>query len=137
MSPTGRALRAAISASFWGKRTVSPARRMSSSLPATMCSVMTAPIAVVISPSVGEKRARLIQKNGIECLSRTLLVHLVAVQAPETVESCCLVALGKSWIVEDGGDEVVNGAAHDHDGLPDMNEFAGAFANDVHAKHLT
>jgi hypothetical protein len=48
------------------------------------------------------------------------LLHLVAVQAAEAVECGGFVTLGESWIVEDGVDEVVDGTAEDHDGLPNV-----------------
>ena len=64
------------------------------------------------------------------------LLHLVAVQAAESVESRGLVALGKSWIVEYGVDEVFDRAAEDHDGLADVHQFAGAFADDVDAENF-
>src|SRR5579872_4040245 len=61
-------------------------------------------------------------------------INLVAVQAAEAVEGGGFVALGEGGIVEDGIDEVFDGAAHDHDCLANVNEFAGTFANDVDAE---
>src|SRR4051794_15530881 len=152
-SLTGRALRASTSSVFWGKRTVSPTGRMSSSLPATMCSVITAPIEMVIAASVGsqglkprriwsERSARLKSCPDAGCISRPCampcwLVHLVAVQTAEAVEGGGFVALGQGWVVEDCVNEVVDRAAEDHDGLTNVDEFAGAFADDVDAEDFS
>src|SRR5215469_1657115 len=57
-------------------------------------------------------------------------------QPSETVEGRRLVALRQRWIVEDRGDEVVHGSIERHDGLPDVDQLACAFADDVDAEHL-
>ena len=61
---------------------------------------------------------------------------LVAVEAADAVEGGDLVALGEGGVVEDGVDEVLDGAAEGHDGLADVDEFCGAFADDVDAEDL-
>ncbi len=57
-------------------------------------------------------------------------------EAAEAIESGHFVALGQCRIVEDGVDEVVDCAAEGHDGLADVNQLGGAFADDVHAEDL-
>ncbi len=101
-----------------------------------MCSVITTPMAVVILPSVGDVSSRDVLRTDYRVWDPQRLLHLVAVQAAEAVEGRGFVALGESGVVEDGVDEVVDGAAEDHDGLADVDQLAGAFADDVHAEHL-
>ncbi len=57
-------------------------------------------------------------------------------QLVQAVKCRGLVALGKSRIVENGIDKVVDGSLEDHDRLPDVEQFARAFADDVHAEHF-
>ena len=57
-------------------------------------------------------------------------------QAAETVERRGLVALGERRVVEDGVHEVVHRAAERHDRLADVQQLAGALADDVHAEDL-
>src|SRR5215469_6722654 len=115
---------------------------MSSSLPATMCSVTTTPIAVVISPSSGGKHARAIvvlRMNEDTRQSRSngsSLLYLVAVQPAEPVECGCLVALCECRVIEDGVDEVIDCAPEDHHSLANVHKFARALANDMHSQHL-
>src|SRR5882757_8507409 len=47
-----------------------------------------------------------------------------------------LVTLGERGIVEDRIDEVIERAAEHHNGLADVQELAGAFADDVDAKQM-
>ena len=56
-----------------------------------------------------------------------------SVQAAKAVERRSFIALGERRVVEDGVDEVIDGAAKDHDRLADVDQFAGAFADDVDA----
>src|SRR5262249_46009066 len=49
-------------------------------------------------------------------------------------EAGALVGLRQGRVVEDRVDEIVDGAAASHDGLPDVHEFRGAGAEDVDAQ---
>ena len=57
-------------------------------------------------------------------------------QASKAIEGRHLVALRQRRIVEDRIDEIVHRAAQRHDGLADVDQFAGAFADNVDAQHL-
>ena len=52
----------------------------------------------------------------------------------ESVECGDFVGFGEGGVVEDGVDEVGDGAAVAHDGLADVDEFGGVFAHDVYAE---
>ena len=67
--------------------------------------------------------------------------HYLAIRATARilfigVEGGDLVGLGQRRVVEDGVDQVVDGAAAAHHGLADVDEFGGAGAEDVHAEQL-
>ena len=57
-------------------------------------------------------------------------------QAAQAIEGGHLVALGEGGVVEDGVDEVVHRAAQGHHRLADVDQLAGALADNVHAQHL-
>src|ERR1039458_4618401 len=57
-------------------------------------------------------------------------------QAAQAVESRNLIAFREGGVVEDCIDEIIHGAAKDHDRLADVDQFAGALADDVYAQHL-
>src|SRR6516165_9833461 len=96
---------------------VLPTSLWSSSRPATMCSVMTNPMATVMEDA-------------------SCGLALVTVHAAQPIERRHLVALGQRGIVEYRVDEVVHGSVEGHDGLADVDQLAGALADDVHAQHL-
>ena len=57
-------------------------------------------------------------------------------QLVDAVECGGFVTLRQSWIVEHRLHEVIDGAFQNHHRLPDMQQFGGPFANDVHAQNL-
>jgi len=61
----------------------------------------------------------------------------LAVQAAEAVKCRHLVALRQGRIVEDSFDEVVYRPAEGHHCLADVDQFAGAFTDDVDAQHFS
>src|SRR6202044_3514694 len=54
----------------------------------------------------------------------------------DAVECGSLIALGKGGVIEHRIDEVVQCAAERHDCLPDVQQFASALADDVHAQQM-
>src|SRR5579863_8143369 len=58
-------------------------------------------------------------------------------QAAKPVKRRGLVALREGWVVENGVDKIIDGAAEDHHRLAYVHQFARAFAYDVDAKNLT
>jgi len=66
-------------------------------------------------------------------MSAPLLLHS---QPIDPIKRSGLVALCQRGIVEHGVDEVFHFAFERHHRLPDMDEFARAFADDVHAEQF-
>lgn len=58
-----------------------------------------------------------------------LLVKLA--DAVQSVERGNFITFRESWIVEDGFYEIIKLSAKSHNGLSDMHQFAGTFADDV------
>jgi hypothetical protein len=54
----------------------------------------------------------------------------------QAVEGGGFVALGESGVVENGVDEIVDGAVESEDSLADVKEFGGAFTDDVDAEEM-
>ena len=54
----------------------------------------------------------------------------------QAVERRRLIAFGQSRIVEDRIDEIVDRTPEDHHRLADVQQLAGAFADDMHAEQL-
>src|SRR5438552_2565013 len=97
-----------------------------------MCSVITTPMAVVIiSPPWGRTEVHPFSRL---CARSDL--SLIPMQAAKPVERRRLVALGQGWIVEHRVHEVVHRATQRHHRLPDVHQFAGAFADNVHPQYL-
>ena len=57
-------------------------------------------------------------------------------QFVDTVEGRHLIAFGQGRIVEYGIHEIIHGAFQDHHGLADVQQLAGALADDVHAQQF-
>lgn len=61
---------------------------------------------------------------------------VLGADAFESVQGGDFVGFGEGGVVEDGVDEVGDGAAVAHDGLADVDEFCGGFSHDVYAEQL-
>src|SRR5580704_1290992 len=66
--------------------------------------------------------------------------HLPSVRRPgkpvDAVKCGSLIALGKGGVIEHRIDKVVQCTAEGHDGLPDVQQFAGALAYDMHSQKM-
>src|SRR6202051_242161 len=54
----------------------------------------------------------------------------------DAVKCGSLIALGKGGVIEHRIDEVVQCTAEGHDGLPDVQQLAGALAYDMHSQEM-
>ena len=57
-------------------------------------------------------------------------------QSIHTIESRRLITLGQRRIIENRVDEIIDRAAESHHRLPDVDQFARALADDMHAQQL-
>src|ERR1700761_364550 len=84
--------------------------------PATILEDTTTPIVLPMRPPLPSVRRPGKPVNAVKCGS--------------------FVALGKGGVIEHRIDEVVQRTAEGHDGLPNVQQFAGALAEDVHAQKM-
>src|SRR6201988_1160076 len=84
--------------------------------PATILEGTTTPIVLPMRPPLPSVRRPGKPVNAVKCGS--------------------LVALGKGGVIEHRIDKVVQCTAEGHDGLPDVQQFAGALAYDMHSQKM-
>src|SRR6185312_8749993 len=110
---------------------ISTSAYSSSSLSLGAGNILSAPMSVWSTTSPALTRSDNITPTILAIIPALLLELRHAVEA---VERGHFITFREGWIVEDRIDEVVQRSAESHDGLPDVQQLAGALADDVHAE---